>query len=88
MEHPPDQTVRAAGGDASGRAPVSDFDNDTIWRKPPRHFGAWRKRSSRPRAEFLDQNSAEEKEALREVEKIATRVGNESMRQISGRVHN
>jgi ferritin-like metal-binding protein YciE len=35
---------------------------------------------------LLDQNPAEEKEALREVEKIATRVCNESMRQIVGRV--
>jgi ferritin-like metal-binding protein YciE len=33
---------------------------------------------------LLDQNLAEEKEALREVERIATRVGNESMRQTVG----
>jgi hypothetical protein len=35
---------------------------------------------------LLDQNLADVKDALREVDKITTRVGNESMKQIVGRV--
>jgi hypothetical protein len=77
MKHLPDQTVRAAGGDASGRAPASDFDDDTILRKPPRHSliaprgtSAHGASARRGRAvTLLDQDLAEEKEALREVEK-------------------